>query len=478
MAHIHGVFDTDTHFVLDPIEKKLTVADGFSNVKVIQHDHNSERFTFEIPRYIEGHDMSTCNVATVHYLNVDGSTKEESADIYEIDDLQISPENEDLVICSWLISRHATKYVGALFFVLRFECVNDGESNYALNTLVYEGVRVGKGLFNSEIIVEEYGDILTKWKAEVDDAIANVGQASVTKESVEKALGYTPSNFSGSYNDLKDKPFYSYDGEGKVVYSETVDMPTSGSKSLTSEPFNLVVGDKYKVTWNGTEYVCVARKASLLLDESIMDVFQLGNRGIKNALVPSEDTGEPFLFEWGYANGVFGGFIRGAKNIDVIIEVAHIPTEHVPLPTEYLPEGVPYLSKELVELLPETETNTLPSDDDSVIIPGLELLVGETYVITLNGTEYECIGQDLSMMQEGAVLIGNPSIYGMDDNGLPFVIVALPGMGGVFMELSGKLDNTLSIHKGTVKKRKLPMELLPDEVIEFMKIVNGSEVSW
>ena len=82
MAHIHGVYDTDTHFIVDPVKKELTVAEGYEKVKVIQHDHNSERFTFELPRYIEGHDMSTCNKVEVHYLNICSQTKEESAGLY------------------------------------------------------------------------------------------------------------------------------------------------------------------------------------------------------------------------------------------------------------------------------------------------------------------------------------------------------------------------------------------------------------
>lgn len=185
MAHIHGVYDTDTHFIVDPVRKELTVSEGYEKVKVIQHDHNSERFTFEMPRYIEGHDMSTCNKVEVHYLNVDSKTKEESKGLYPVDDLQVSPEKEDVVICSWLISGNATKYVGTLFFVLRLECNTGGTIDYALNTLIYDKIYVGEGLYNSEAIATEYADVLEKWKQELINSGIN---GSISDEQIQNAV--------------------------------------------------------------------------------------------------------------------------------------------------------------------------------------------------------------------------------------------------------------------------------------------------
>lgn len=57
MAHKHPIYDTDPHFKIDGDTRVIINA---SDVKValMQGDHNSERFTFEIPRYVDGHDMS------------------------------------------------------------------------------------------------------------------------------------------------------------------------------------------------------------------------------------------------------------------------------------------------------------------------------------------------------------------------------------------------------------------------------------
>ncbi len=166
MAHIHSVYDSDIHFSINPVTR--TIKNESGKVTLIQHDHNSERFTFEIPRKVEEHDMSLCNKVQVHFINIDSSTKEKHSDIYEVVDLQISPESDDVVICSWLVSGNATRFVGSLNFVIRFSCVaEDGTIEYAWNTAVHSGISVSSGIYNSDVIYEEHFDVLEQWKAEL-----------------------------------------------------------------------------------------------------------------------------------------------------------------------------------------------------------------------------------------------------------------------------------------------------------------------
>lgn len=76
MGHLHSVYDTDNHFKVDGITRAITDISE-TKTSLVQHDHNSERFTFEIPRYIEGHDMLACNDVSVRYRNgaTGGATK-------------------------------------------------------------------------------------------------------------------------------------------------------------------------------------------------------------------------------------------------------------------------------------------------------------------------------------------------------------------------------------------------------------------
>lgn len=165
MGHQHSVYDVDTHFKIDAVSRKITSEAG-AKTTLMQYDHNSERFTFEMPRLVEGHDMTLTTRAEVHYLNISTADKSnQTAGVYEIEDLQISPASDDVVICSWLISQNATGLAGPLAFILRFVCCSeDGTLEYVWSTDKYESITVSDGIYNSEIIVEQYADVLEQWK--------------------------------------------------------------------------------------------------------------------------------------------------------------------------------------------------------------------------------------------------------------------------------------------------------------------------
>lgn len=151
MNHSHYLYDSDPHFKIDPISRKIT-NESSNKTTIIQHDHNSERFTFEVPRYIEGHDLSLCNVVEIHYVNIESNTKIIKAGVYSVDDLRIKEGDDDTVVCSWLVSNNATQLVGQLQFLVRFSCVSDttGTVEYVWNTAVYNSINISNGIYNSE----------------------------------------------------------------------------------------------------------------------------------------------------------------------------------------------------------------------------------------------------------------------------------------------------------------------------------------
>lgn len=200
MAHKHSVYDTDTHFRIDGVTRAVKNA-STTKTMVVQHDHNSERFTFEIPRMVDGHDMSTCNMVQVHYINIESANKNNtSVGVYEVDDLQISPSGDDVVICSWLISGNATKYVGNLSFVVRFSCIaEDGKIDYAWNTAKHSNVFVTEGIYNSSDIVEEYADVLAQWEARIEA----IEQGFITDEQINELIqAATEDRFSAVEGEL------------------------------------------------------------------------------------------------------------------------------------------------------------------------------------------------------------------------------------------------------------------------------------
>lgn len=168
MPHSHQIYDSDKHFVIDPITRNIT--NNSSKLTITQYDHNSERFTFEIPRIIEGHDMSLSDLVRVHFINIGSIKTNTNSGVYEVDDMSVSLDDPDTITFSWLISGAATKYNGSLNFAIRFYCLSDeSEIEYSWGTNIYSGIKVSNSLDNSETIVEDYVDVLEMWKQDVID---------------------------------------------------------------------------------------------------------------------------------------------------------------------------------------------------------------------------------------------------------------------------------------------------------------------
>jgi hypothetical protein len=196
MAHTHGVYDGDTHFEIDPITRRIKNTTG--KVILMQNDHNSERFTFEMQRTNDGHDMSLCNKVEVHYINIDAKTKEQTSGVYPVEDLQISEASDDVIICSWLISQNATKYAGTLSFVVRFACVTDGIIDYQWFTDIHKGISVCESISNGEAVLEEYADILAQWEERIT-ALENddfTGSLVVKYNSTTKTASHSASEIN------------------------------------------------------------------------------------------------------------------------------------------------------------------------------------------------------------------------------------------------------------------------------------------
>lgn len=166
MAHTHSITDSDKRFTIDTKTREVSYL-GEHKLKLIQGDHNSERVTFAVPRFVEGHDMSLCTKIEVHFNNISADKKNESRDVYPVDDVQISPDSDDVVIFSWCISGNATRYAGILSFLISFECLTGKTIDYAWHTGLYSDVTVGEGMNNGEAVIAEYSDVLEAWKAEV-----------------------------------------------------------------------------------------------------------------------------------------------------------------------------------------------------------------------------------------------------------------------------------------------------------------------
>lgn len=173
MGHTHTpdiIVDPDPHFTINAITRAITKAEGNQKVSLIQYDHNSERFSFDIDKMIEGHNILDCNRIQIHYINMDSSNRSKrNIGLYEVDDLVVHPEDSTKATFTWLISEQATQYTGTLSFLVSFSCVNDDETLYRWNSAIYSLIAIAPGINNNNSVTEVYADELLKWENYIVD---------------------------------------------------------------------------------------------------------------------------------------------------------------------------------------------------------------------------------------------------------------------------------------------------------------------
>ena len=292
MPHTHPVVDNDPHFVINPITREIT--NESKKIKLMQGDHASEVFTFEVPRYIDGHDMSLCNKIAVHYINVGRSVS--SPDVHIVTDAA-TDDSEEKVTFTWIIRNTATKYPGTLSFLIKFSCMdNDGAITYQWNTDIFKGITVSAGMDNGETICEEYPDILEHWKNDVLSNVAvlfNTSQA-LTEGQKAQARSNISAVSSDEFNQVKENKVDKDEIFNAGIRSISYVPLFGGSFTVTTveeegyiKPHAIatVTGRiskhyTYRVTINEEEYVLPCCLFNVRYNNKPMTVECLGNIGL------------------------------------------------------------------------------------------------------------------------------------------------------------------------------------------------------
>lgn len=178
--HEHEVNDLDGYFVIDPITRSITNTTE-AKTALMQYDHNSEIFSFAIPRYVEDHDMTISDAVQIHYIN--SSDTEKQPGLYMVTDMRINDSGEEeMVVFSWIISQQAIALKGSLQFQIKFICYDSegsGTPSYIWSTKVFSAINVLPGLNNAEVVVTEYPDILSQLSSELNRINDKINKLSV-----------------------------------------------------------------------------------------------------------------------------------------------------------------------------------------------------------------------------------------------------------------------------------------------------------
>lgn len=246
-------------------------------------------------------------------------------------------------------------------------------------------------------------------------------------------------------------------------------------------PIVLVKGEIYTVTWDGAEYTCLCEDAVAELNKyfsggamsSEYDVYFFGNLSyymdgtIADVI---QDSGEPFLIMM----SPLAGDIICKKEDGNNHTVSIVPTNKViKLDKKYLPDDL-VTTEELQEALDNIEvsggsgmngeTDILPEQEMSfhsdnitnLHVAGaragtMELISGETYIVSWDGTEYKCVAADAVLGSDSGVGIGNLSIVGIgDDTGEPFAIGAASDGSCAFYTTDTSASHAIRIYQKSV----------------------------
>ena len=231
-------------FIIDSETRTINVPSGF--LLGVESDEKVERIYFQCPKIVgDNVDLSQLRIY-VNYQNANGDK-----DAHWCDDLQTDGDN---ITFSWLLDRKVTIYRGNVSFIVCAKKSNDdGTLTNEWNTTVAIA-RVLEGLEATEQIVEDNQDVIEQILNKLQDiedsgGTGDINNAKVTFTEAEERTNIESQEtlatmfgkikkwfsdlktvaFSGSYNDLSNKP----------------DIPTKTSELTNDSGFLTSVPSEY-----------------------------------------------------------------------------------------------------------------------------------------------------------------------------------------------------------------------------------------
>ena len=172
------------HYFSVNTAEKVVVKQSEWKITVAQYEQDATCLVFDMPRYIDGHDMLACNAKEVHY-----TTRGGGLGVYEIVDAALKKGSDKIITFSWYLSSIATENVGPLSFVVRFaEIENSNPTNILFDWYTLSNdkdIEIIAGMNNGKPVIEPHVDILNQWRmALLADTIVSLKQIKTSTESL------------------------------------------------------------------------------------------------------------------------------------------------------------------------------------------------------------------------------------------------------------------------------------------------------
>lgn len=239
-----NIIDDDKSFGIDVGTRDVAYS-GEGKIRLIQGDHNSERITFSMNRYVEQYDMSQCDKVEIHYINISSSGKERSEGVYTVADVEINPTSENEIVFSWLVSVNATRYAGSVNFLILFRNVDaEGNVTYSWSTALNKEIIIGEGMNCGDDFEEAYSDILAQWEKKVAaDIKADAMADEIKQNKTDDALTTKDKTVVGAINETHSKAWDAMSAAETALSNTSVNEMLMGSlDNLTTQEKSTIVG--------------------------------------------------------------------------------------------------------------------------------------------------------------------------------------------------------------------------------------------
>ena len=257
-SHIHTddiIVDSDVHFAIDTITRSISNqnADKVNKkLTIMQYDNKSERYSFDIDKIIDGHDLTLCNRVQIHFINI-GSNKQKNIGLYLVDDVHTNPDNSDKITFSWLISENATQLSGILSFLVSFECVDGDKVIYRWSSSIFSNIQIVAGMDNDNTIAELYVDELLTWQnnMQMDYIPALVDECYIEREFA------TSEEVAHIFNMAAPAEIFDEYIEDASVEGNVLSLSKNDGSILTFEPDisnpNLLINGDFSINTSGRD---------------------------------------------------------------------------------------------------------------------------------------------------------------------------------------------------------------------------------